>query len=187
MFQFFESIGAKQWDYARDMFGNSNRRPCGRTMHTKMTNHFDLGSLSVMVVFISCWVSSPFFVAFSKLEPKESAEGCWRYASVQRALQGMLDIAVQLGDPVVGDAGFADIAFGYDGGKFGGSILSASIINSKNDLGSKDVRCCNVLGIGDAADTRAALVTNFPEVIEFINEGSFSSSIIVISVADVSL
>jgi hypothetical protein len=65
------------------------------------------------------------------------------------------------------------LAFGFDGGKFGGSILSVSIIHSKNNLGSKDVRNSHVLGIGEVSDSRSALLTNFPEVVTYLSTGPF--------------
>jgi hypothetical protein len=112
-----------------------------------------------------------FCLAFDLLEPKESEQGCWRYTNVQNTMQAIVDVAIECGDPVLSAAERIDYTFGIDGGKFGGTIVSVNLVHSRNGLGTRDVRNCHIVGIGEVPDNRSSLKSNFPEWITFMNSG----------------
>lgn len=134
-------------------------------MHSKMSNFFVPRTLF-------CLFPSPLLlqsIGMDALDPKETSQGCWTYTKVQEALQLVVNISLAKGDSVKSDSGFIDLAFGFDGAKFGGTVFSVSIVHGSNSLGARDVNSTHLLGIGQVTDTLSSLTGNFSEALDFIN------------------
>lgn len=78
---------------------------------------------------------------------------------------------MQIGHPVK-SGGFIDFSITFDAGKFGGTALSISLLNSKEGHGARDVRNCHVIGVGPVADTATSLLTNYSELVDAVNLSS---------------
>jgi len=115
-------------------------------------------------------------VGFDKLSPEESPSGCWKFSSMEAILQEIVSVGERCGHPIVAPSAHGiDIAFTFDAGKFGGTVLAACLLHTKDGHGARDVRNCNPIGLGEVLDTGSSLSANFLEFEKLLlGSGPFS-------------
>jgi hypothetical protein len=113
------------------------------------------------------------FTGFERFKPMESAAGAWRFTNVQAALQEITNISRKMQHPVVSpQSGTIDFAFGFDEASSGISVLTAAILHTRDKHGSRDVRNCHVLGVGEVPDSYHGLRNNFKEIVSYLDQGT---------------
>lgn len=110
-----------------------------------------------------------FHLEFDALQPYETTGGCFTYKLIEPVLQAIVDVGRRIGHPVANSERVVDFAYSFDAGAFGGTILSANLIYTRDGHGARDVRNCHVLGVGEIADNGYALKHNFPHFLTFVN------------------